>query len=87
MRRLNFLSDCVTDISPVRALTGPDSLDWGGRAPRKGLLSDRTPRGLRLRGGGWADTQVSAPELAPRHAAEFLHSHRTRVDSLSPVVG
>src|SRR5262249_43959164 len=47
--RLAFLSDRVTDISPVRALKGLESLACGGSAPRKGRLSDLTPlRGLRL---------------------------------------
>jgi hypothetical protein len=68
VRRPDFLSDCVTDISPVRALKELDSLDCGGSTPRKGRLTVRMPlRGLHQRWMGCADPQVS--DLEPRLAA------------------
>jgi serine/threonine protein kinase len=86
--RLGFLTDRVTDISPVRALKGLESLDCGGSAPRKGRLSDLTPlRGLRLRWLGCAESQVSDLEPLRGMPLEYLHVHNTGVGSLSPLEG
>jgi hypothetical protein len=85
---VGFLSDRVTDISPVRALKGLESLDCGGSAPRKGRLSDLTPlRGLRLRRLGCAESQVSDLEPLRGMPLEYLHCQGTVVDSLSPLEG
>jgi hypothetical protein len=85
---LTFLSDRVTDISPVRALKGLESLDCGGSAPRKGRLSDLTPlRGLRLVRLNCAESQVSDLEPLRGMPLEYLHCYRTGVDSLSPLEG
>jgi Leucine-rich repeat (LRR) protein len=85
---LRFLSDRVTDISPVRALKGLESLDCGGSAPRKGRLSDLTPlRGLRLRLLACNESQVSDLEPLRGMPLEYLHCRGTRVDSLSPLEG
>jgi hypothetical protein len=86
--RLRFLSDRVTDISPVRALKGLESLDCGGSAPRKGRLSDLTPlRGLRLRTLSCNESQVSDLEALRGMPLEYLNCLGTRVDSLSPLEG
>jgi hypothetical protein len=88
VRRLAFLTDRVTDISPVRALKGLDSLDCGGTAPRQGRLSDLTPlRGLRLRRLQCADAQVSDLEPLRDMPLELLHCQNTKVGSLSPLEG
>jgi hypothetical protein len=71
---LAFLSDRVTDVSPVRALKGLGSLDCGGSAPRKGRLSDLTPlRGLRLQRLNCTESQVSDLEPIRGMPLEFLH--------------
>jgi Leucine-rich repeat (LRR) protein len=88
VRRLAFLSDRVTDISPVRALKGLESLSCGGSAPRKGRLSDLTPlRGLRLRHMACVESQVSDLEPLRGMPLEYLHCRGTGVDSLSPLEG
>ena len=54
---IGFITDNVTDISPVRALPGLRKLACHGSAPGKGKLSDLTPlEGLRLIGlnCGWS---------------------------------
>jgi serine/threonine protein kinase len=85
---LRFLSDRVTDISPVRALKGLESLDCGGSAPRKGRLSDLTPlRGLRLVHLNCTESQVSDLEPLRGMPLELLHCQGTGVDSLSPLEG
>jgi hypothetical protein len=85
---LGFLSDRVTDISPVRALKGLESLGCGGSAPRKGRLSDLTPlRGLRLVYLNCTESQVSDLEPLRGMPLEYLHCQGTGVDSLSPLEG
>jgi Leucine-rich repeat (LRR) protein len=85
---LRFLSDRVTDISPLRALKGLESLDCGGSAPRKGRLSDLMPlRGLRLVHLNCTESQVSDLEPLRGMPLELLHCHGTGVDSLSPLEG
>jgi hypothetical protein len=85
---LRFLSDRVTDISPVRALKGLESLDCGGSAPRKGRLSDLTPlRGLRLGYLNCSESQVSDLEPLRGMPLEYLRCQGTGVDSLSPLEG
>jgi hypothetical protein len=85
---LRFLSDRVTDISPVRALKGLESLYCGGSAPRKGRLSDLTPlRGLRLRLMACDESQVTDLEPLRGMPLKYLHCQGTRVDSLSPLDG
>jgi hypothetical protein len=85
---LGFLTDRVTDISPVRALKGLESLDCGGSAPRKGRLADLTPlRGMRLRRLDCAGSQVSDLEPLRGMPLEILHCQETGVSSLSPLEG
>ena len=40
---LGFLTDRISDISPVRAIKGLQSLDCSGSSPRKGRLCDLRP--------------------------------------------
>jgi hypothetical protein len=86
--RLIFVSDRVTDISPVRALKWLNSLDCGGTSPRQGQLSDLTPlRGLRLNRLQCAYSQVSDLEPLRDMPLEYLHCEGTKVGSLSPLEG
>jgi hypothetical protein len=86
--RLSLLTDRVTDISPVRALKGLESLNCGGSTPRKGRLSDLTPlRGLRLVHLNCSQSQVSDLEPLRGMPLEYLHCQGTGVDSLSPLEG
>jgi serine/threonine protein kinase len=85
---LCFLTDRVTDLSPVRALKGLESLDCGGSAPRKGRLSDLTPlRGMHLRRLYCVESQVSDLEPLCGMSLERLHCQETAVASLSPLEG
>ncbi len=85
---LGFLTDRISDISPVRALKGLQSLDCSGSSPRKGRLSDLAPlRGLRLTRLKCADTQVSDLEPLRGMPMRKLHFEDTAVASLSPVEG
>src|SRR5207244_2881676 len=78
--RLGFHTDQVTDISPVRALEGLQSLDCGGSGSRKGRLSDLSPlRGLRLQRLKCNETQVSDLEPLRGMPIEYLHCEGTRV--------
>jgi hypothetical protein len=80
---LDFLTDQVTDISPVRALKGLESLECGGSAPRKGRLSDLTPvRGLRLRWLACEESRVTDLEPLRGMPVESLHVHNTGVVQL-----
>ncbi|SRR5579883_31061 len=86
--QLGFLTDRVTDISPVRALKGLKWLDCGGSAPRKGRLSDLTPlRGMRLMRLRCEESQVTDLEPLRGMPLEYLHVHDTGVVSLSPLEG
>jgi hypothetical protein len=88
VRNLTFLTDWVTDISPVRVLKGLEHLACGGSTPRKGRLTDLMPlRGLRLRRLQCWDSQVSDLEPLRGMPLEYLHCQRTKVDSLSPLEG
>jgi tRNA A-37 threonylcarbamoyl transferase component Bud32 len=86
--RLGFLTDRMTDISPVRALKGLEWLDCGGSAPRKGRLSDLTPlRGMRLMRLRCEESHVTDLEPLRDMPLEYLHVQNTGVVSLSPLEG
>jgi Leucine-rich repeat (LRR) protein len=85
---LGFSTDQVTDISPVRALKGLESLDCGGSAPRQGRLSDLTPlRGLPLTRLNCTESQVTNLEPLRGMPLEILHCQMTGVSSLAPLEG
>jgi serine/threonine protein kinase len=86
--RLGFLTDRVTDISPVRALEGLKWLDCGGSAPRKGRLTDLTPLcGMRLMRLRCEESHVTDLEPLRGMPLEYLHVQNTGVVSLSPLEG
>ncbi len=85
---LEFLTNQVTDISPLRALRGLESLDCRGTDVGKGRLSDLTPlRGLPLHRLHCGHTQVSELEPLRGMPLKYLHCELTRVHNLSPVEG
>jgi serine/threonine protein kinase/tetratricopeptide (TPR) repeat protein len=68
--QFNFLTDHVTDISPVRALTGLQQAAFGGSAPDKNKLRDLSSlRGMKLK-------QLST-EIEPQRNAFVLRSIKT----------
>jgi hypothetical protein len=86
--QLQFLTDEVQDISPLRALRGLESLNCEGTYPRKGVLSDLTPlHGLRLKALLIDNTQVM--DLRPLRDMPLttLICGETRVADLSPLQG
>jgi eukaryotic-like serine/threonine-protein kinase len=86
--QVGFLTDRITDLSPLRALKGLTSIDCSGSYPRKGRLFDLSPlSGLRLIRVNCADTQVSDLEPLRGMPLEYLHCPQTGVTSLSPLEG
>jgi serine/threonine protein kinase len=84
---LQLPTDGVTDLSPVRALTGLRRLDCGGTRG-KGRLADLSPlRGMRLTALVCSGTQVS--DLAPLRGMPLreLNIWYTPVSDLSPLKG
>src|SRR5262249_14999651 len=68
--QFNFLTDHVTDISPVRALTSLKQAAYLGSAPGKNKLQDLSPlRGMKLR-------ELSV-EIEPERNAFVLRSIKT----------
>ncbi len=83
---LHFVTDRVTDISPVRALAGLKSLSCNGSDIGKGRLSDLSSlRGMQLMALGFENTEVS--DLSPLKAMPltFLWCSYTKVADLSPL--
>jgi hypothetical protein len=61
---LRFNTDTVSDLSPVRALTGLEDLVCSGTAERRGSVADLSPlRGMPLKSLVFTDNQVS--DLSP----------------------
>jgi serine/threonine protein kinase/Leucine-rich repeat (LRR) protein len=84
---LEFLSDNVTDISPVRALTGLKALNCGGN-PGTGKLCDLSPlEGMPLTSLHCRYTLVS--DLSPMHGMPLtlLNCGYTNVSDLTPLQG
>jgi hypothetical protein len=85
---VRFVTDNVTDLSPVRALTGLKVLHCIGSGKDKGKLSDLSPlEGMSLRELDCRMTQVS--DLAPLKGLplQALTCHVTQVSDLSPLKG
>ncbi len=85
---IQFNTDNVTDISPVRALAGLTSLKCEGNLEHKGKLFDLSPlRGMGLRNLQCSDTQVS--DLSPLKGMPLtkLGFMGTPVSDLSPLRG
>src|SRR5262249_10215634 len=85
---LDFLTDEVEDIAPVRGLKDLRSLNCRGSSPGKGKLSDLTPlRGLLLEVLHCHCTQVT--DLSPLRGMPLvdLNFYTNRVADLSPLKG
>ncbi len=83
-----FLTDNVTDISPLRAFTGLKLLECIGSGPRKGRLSDLSPlHGTPLTHLVCRYTQVSDLSMLQGVPLEYLNCHGTQVSDLSPLRG
>jgi Leucine-rich repeat (LRR) protein/tRNA A-37 threonylcarbamoyl transferase component Bud32 len=82
--RLVFSTDGVTDLSPVRALTGLRELSCGGTAEaRRGKLADLSPlRGMKLTVLSCNDTQVDQLGPLAGMPLERLDIARTQVREL-----
>jgi formylglycine-generating enzyme required for sulfatase activity/Leucine-rich repeat (LRR) protein len=83
---LDFLTDHVTDISPVAALTGLRKLTCGGSEPRRGKLADLSPlKNMNLSRLEFGHTQVS--DLSPLTGTplEALQFVATGVTDLTPL--
>jgi Leucine-rich repeat (LRR) protein len=84
--RLQFITDDVTDVSPVRALTGLRSLTCRGSSTGKGQLSDLSPlKGMALTFLDCSDSPVS--DLSPLKDMKLtaLLVDCSRVADLSPL--
>ena len=83
-----FLTDSVTDISPVRALAGLKNLSCIGSSQGKGVLSDLTPLlGMRLTRLNCGSSQVA--DLSPLKGMPltWLGCGGTKITSLTPLLG
>lgn len=88
VKQLSFLTDNVTDISPVRVLQKLDALDCRGTPERGGKLANLSPlRGLPLSVLHIEDNPVS--DLSPLRGMPLreLGVFRTRVEDLTPLRG
>src|SRR5262249_19171019 len=85
---LQFRTDEVVNIGPVRALKGLSALDCGGPFPRKGKLSDLSPlKGMSLSYLDCTSTQVAdLTALSGMRLTTFRCSH-TLVSDLAPLKG
>ncbi len=86
VKGLEFLTDEVTDVSPVRAFKGLESLSCSGTFLRKGKLSDLAPlRGMSLKLLKCNSTRVE--DLSPLRGMplKVLICGETRVYDLTPL--
>jgi Leucine-rich repeat (LRR) protein/predicted Ser/Thr protein kinase len=84
--RLEFVSDSVTDISPVRALPALRELNCSGQNSKK--LSNLSPlRGMQLRVFRCDHTQVADLSPLQEMPLTFLHCEDTFISDLSPLKG
>jgi serine/threonine protein kinase/Leucine-rich repeat (LRR) protein len=88
VEELEFLSDRVADITPVRALSKLRSLICGGKHERRGLLRDLAPlEGLKLTILGCGNSSVSGLSALNGMPLNHLTVHDTEVSDLSPLAG
>jgi serine/threonine protein kinase/Leucine-rich repeat (LRR) protein len=85
---LQFLTDQVSDLSPVRALMGLRTLQCSGSGPGKGQLADLSPlKDMKLTSLVCGHTRVS--DLSPLKGMPLmsLYFWNTPVSDLSPLTG
>ena len=84
---LQFVTDNLTDISPVRALVDLKTLECGSYAIR-GILSDLSPlEGMHLTSFGCGETRVAALTSLKGMLLTDLRCWHTAVSDLSPLQG
>ncbi len=85
---LKFVSDHVTRLSPVQALTGLQTLWCNGSAQGKGRLVDLSPlKDMKLTEVNFADTKVSDLSLLKDMKLTSVACFRTPLSDLSPLKG
>jgi eukaryotic-like serine/threonine-protein kinase len=85
---LQFSTDEVDDVTPVRALKGLTSLGCSGTYPRKGKLSDLSPlKGTSLNRLECSNTQVSELTALGGMPLTSLSCDFTRISDLAPLRG
>ncbi len=85
---LQFLSDAVTDLSPVRALPGLKTLNCAGTDGTTGTLSDLSAlKGLPLTSLNCSNTSVSDLSALKGMPLTTLYCNNTQVSDLSPLQG
>ena len=85
---IKLASDSLTDLSPLRALTGLRYLECSGSVAKKSRIADLSPlQGLPLKALYCSDSDVS--DLSPIRGMklEALACARTAVGDLSPLIG
>ncbi|HEX3658087.1 MAG TPA: serine/threonine-protein kinase [Pirellulales bacterium] len=83
-----FVTDNVTDISPVRALVGLRWLSCSGSGTNKGQLSDLSPLdGMPLVDLNCSDTRVSDLSVLRGMPLRYVFFKRTPVTDVSPLEG
>jgi Leucine-rich repeat (LRR) protein len=88
VRQLEVNTDDVTDISPLRALSGLERLGCSGTHPGKGRLADLSPlKDMKLTTLSCDDTLVSDLSPLKEMKLENLSCGRTKVADLSPLKG
>ncbi len=86
--KLRFVTDDVTDISPLSAVSKLEELDCNGNFFRKGKLSDLSPlRGLPLKRLNCNSTRVDSLEALRGMPLTTLIAGETRLADLSPLKG
>jgi Leucine-rich repeat (LRR) protein len=86
--QINFSVDAVTDISPIKALTGLQNFAVHGSQARHGQLADLTPlKGMKLTMVTCCSTKLS--DLTPLRGMKLreLSCWNTSVSDLSPLKG
>ncbi len=88
VKGLSFVTDMVTDISPVRALIGLKSLSCDGSGGGKGKFSDLSPlKGMALTNLSCIGTQVADLSPLKGMALTGISCDSTQVADLSPLKG
>jgi hypothetical protein len=86
---LAFITNAVSDLSPVRALTRLESLDCNGMAERRGSVADLSPlRGMPLKRLSFLDNQVS--DLSPLRGMPLktlIFERNLAIKDLTPLRG
>ncbi len=82
--QIGFLTDNVTDLSPVRALPDLKGLHCSGSSGGRGRLTDVSPlQGMKLRNLGFSNTRVSDLSSLEGQPVESINFNSTPVADIS----